>query len=1140
MEEVAMRNAGRRFWAAWGWVAVLLVLLGLVPGARGGDSVATAALFETPPTIDGTLAEGEWDRAVRVGPLMRWRGLQFEEREATVWMGYTKEHLFVAMRSDLRPTGLIAQKQMPDGRLIFDSGIELAIDPNRENRASGKGDLSFYQFIANSKGVVRDVKHGLGASDTGWDSGVEAGNRIDEEAGVWIAEYALPWKNLGIEPEALPGKEIGLSIARNYKNPWAQPTWMPLGAAFSSVGEYPLVRLTADEPVVRLETLRMDTFMGKSPLQVKVVNPGDARTVTVDLLITSTDMPKLEKTETLDLPAGGEALFEFEIPPGRLHERATHTLNLLATDAATETVLFRHQGGNWNKPREKTWHVRTGPNPAAAAKVGYYPSKQVLKVWVTPVELGKDFAETRSAGIRVTDEAETALLDTTLTWETGNTGVAQYTLPDIADGLYTVRVDIEGFEEPMLRHFEDRTFPWEDNQLGLTTEIYPPFEPIAVTDDTVGVVMRRYKLGGLGLWDSVQAKGNESDFAELLAGPMTVQVSLDSDAVDAPGQPLEAAGGFTSTQKHMVVYEGAAEHDAVRVRTRTTTEYDGCMKVEMDLLPGRQQRELAALWVEIPLRDELMPLYHTSTTSLRSNPAGRTPEGEGLFWDTRDFPDGEWPTGFRPYIWLGAEERGLCWFADNDKNWVKYVDYKTGEYAPAFSLHRNDGVLTLRVHLVQRPVTLQRRRHIVFGLMATPAKPMPENWRAIGRPDHAGFYFSMGHVHGLYDTYASKYPLNYDWTIFDLNYARRSGGEVGNIGEAVAAWKERNLTERIGAGWREKMTGLIRHGPRRTPAGPMSVYFEEFHSTVVKGGEEAPAYYTEWTGSPLRESFFAAPGPWAIRLGTGGLVKSYRDFACWYAAEWLKRGYGIYFDNSFPKRAADPIMTEAYEWKGRTVPSASMWNHRKYLKRIWILHQQMRDPKAPQAMMIHMTNTHIAPYMVWNEYNLDLEWRGGKDVLQKRFAPDLIRAESLGLKTGNVPVVLGFSGGPAMLVHEIKSGITVQHYPEVFVEFGYGTPDCETYNYWDEEPVLTVSDPYCKWLALKREGRLLLYLVTWNGQATTLTLTPALKRLGLAAGETGVSRVVDAETGEELTRLGEDHSFTIDLEGFGVRTLRLE
>lgn len=88
--------------------------------------------------------------------------------------------------------------------------------------------------------------------------------------------------------------------------------------------------------------------------------------------------------------------------------------------------------------------------------------------------------------------------------------------------------------------------------------------------------------------------------------------------------------------------------------------------------------------------------------------------------------------------------------------------------------------------------------------------------------------------------------------------------------------------------------------------------------------------------------------------------------------------------------------------------------------------------------------------------------------------------------------------------------------------------------------MLTVSDPYCKWLALKREGRLLLYLVTWNGQATTLTLTPALKRLGLAAGETGVSRVVDAETGEELTRLGEDHSFTIDLEGFGVRTLRLE
>lgn len=1127
--------------------ALLVAVVGAfsVPG-RAADSVVTAVPFKTPPTIDGEIAPGEWDSAIRSGPFMKWRRMEFEPRHATAWMGYTKEHLYVAVESELRPTGLIAEKKMPDGRLVFDSGIELAIDPNRANRATGKGDLSFYQFIANSIGVVRDVKHGLGASDTGWDSDVEVANRIDEERGVWTAEFAFPWKNLGVSADALPGKEMGLSVCRNYKNGWAQPTWLPLGAAFSAVGEFPLVRLTADEPVVRIEALKMDTFMGQSPLLLKVINPGAARQVKVEMVITSTDMPKLEKTEVLDVPAGGEALFDYKVTPGRLHARAKHTLNLVATDVKSGTVLFRHRGGNWNQPGEKKWHVRTGPNPAAAAKVGYYPSKQVLKVWVSPVELGKDFAETRNAAIRVADAAEAVLLDTTLTWEKGNTGVAQYTLPDIDDGLYTVTIDIEGFDEPMVRHFEDRTFVWEDNQLGLTTEIYPPFEPIVVTDNTVEVVMRKYKLGSLGLWDSVEAKGNESEFKELLAGPMTVQVSLDSDAVDAPGQPLTGAGRITSRQKHELVYEGVAAHDAVRVETRTTTEYDGCMKVEMDLLPGAQDQEIKALWVDIPLRDELMPLFHTCTTSLRSNPAGRTPEGEGHFWDTRDFPDGEWPTGFRPYIWLGAEERGLCWFADNDKNWVKYVDYKKGEYAPAFSLHRQDGVLTLRIHLVQRPITLQRKRHIVFGLMATPAKPMPENWRAIGRnqaPEES-FYFSMGHVHGLYSTYSGKYPLNYDWATFDLNYARRTGAPLAQSAEEIiAAWQKRNIPETLPEALRKKLTNLSALGYKRNPRGPMTVYFEEFHTTTVKGGAEAPAYYTEWCGRPLQERFFGESTPWSISMPTGGLVDSYRDFACYYAAEWLKRGYGIYFDNSFPKRASDPLTTEAYEWKGRIVPSAGMWNHRKYLKRIWTLHQQLRDPKAPQAMMIHITNTHIAPYMVWNEFNLDLEWRHSDDPLQKRFAPDLIRTESLGLKTGNVPIVLGFTGGPAMLVHEIKSGITVKQYPQAFLRFGYGKPDCAVYNYWAEQPVVQVSDPYCKWLLLKRDGMLLLYLVTWNGEATELKVTPDLERLGLTTHRgkrTTVSRVVNAETSEVLATLDKERSFTVELEGFGVRTLRIE
>ena len=179
----------------------------------------------------------------------------------------------------------------------------------------------------------------------------------------------------------------------------------------------------------------------------------------------------------------------------------------------------------------------------------------------------------------------------------------------------------------------------------------------------------------------------------------------------------------------------APGHPAVIVETRNTLEMDGCMKIELTLLrPIRRSNDpmhlkLAPL-LDIPLVDPLIMFFHVSSTSLRYNPAGAIPRGEGRFWDTRDYPDGTFYGNFKPYIWLGAEERGLAFFADNDKGWELNVDDKdNAKSTPAVELIRKDGVLTMRINLIQKPVTLTEPRTIVFGLMASPAKPMPKNWR---------------------------------------------------------------------------------------------------------------------------------------------------------------------------------------------------------------------------------------------------------------------------------------------------------------------------------------------------------------------------------------------------------------------------
>jgi hypothetical protein len=58
---------------------------------------------------------------------------------------------------------------------------------------------------------------------------------------------------------------------------------------------------------------------------------------------------------------------------------------------------------------------------------------------------------------------------------------------------------------------------------------------------------------------------------------------------------------------------------------RSTIEIDGCIKVELSLLPAvkaagtqNEPATIERLWLEIPLRDEVAPLMHVVTTGLNS------------------------------------------------------------------------------------------------------------------------------------------------------------------------------------------------------------------------------------------------------------------------------------------------------------------------------------------------------------------------------------------------------------------------------------------------------------------------------------------------------------------------------------------
>ena len=98
--------------------------------------------------------------------------------------------------------------------------------------------------------------------------------------------------------------------------------------------------------------------------------------------------------------------------------------------------------------------------------------------------------------------------------------------------------------------------------------------------------------------------------------------------------------------------------------------------------------------------------------------AGAGPR-DGVLWTSQQ-TCGWTSWNLLPYIWLGGAERGLAWFADNDKGWI------LDNTAPCQTVSRENGKSVLRVYLVKRPAKLQGRRRIVFGLQASPTRPMPK------------------------------------------------------------------------------------------------------------------------------------------------------------------------------------------------------------------------------------------------------------------------------------------------------------------------------------------------------------------------------------------------------------------------------
>ncbi|MCX7010196.1 MAG: DUF6067 family protein [Kiritimatiellaeota bacterium] len=676
--------------------------------------------------------------------------------------------------------------------------------------------------------------------------------------------------------------------------------------------------------------------------------------------------------------------------------------------------------------------------------------------------------------------------------------------PALIDGMYELTftlVSSDGKRGDIRRTFERKHFPWENTALGRDRVVIPPFTPLAVDEasGTVGCVLRKYELDGVGLWKQVSSQDRP-----LLNAPMRLEIESGGKTNVAKGP------GVTFSEKAADrVRGGSSLWNAGPVQGSTEFDfgYDGLMEITLHLQPTTNC--IDAMQLVIPMKANETWLMHPVTDLLRFHYAGRIPNGKGNIWDydgkmseVRYTDSGEpdtngnvWdsrrvgrhqlPGPFVPYIWLGGPERGICWFAENDRDWNLAAD------KPALEIRKRDGTTSLVVHFINQPTILTRAHTIRFALMATPAKPMPEapvsfrRWWAGGfhsqpKPANTVAFGFMGSCFywGTSGPYAAFWPAHKNFSIYDEFARLRSGGVIdqtfvdkwlsqftpdelrlAQAGTPDWAWKPSVATWRSHVNW---SLNLLNGGrwPAVPGTGQTAFIIPYTNARGGASGDEIRSYMDEWSTIDIAdprwpgEERFLREKQGGYQLATYGRklvqpceavgvayavdpVPSDQDMILYYVKRMLETfAEGIYFDDYFLSPNYNPLGPGYVDDEGKLHAGVNIFAFHDLTKRVAVMQHQMG---MRPLVYLHMSNANIVPLLSFGTMILDHEWRDhgdwtNKDSQKRLYLDDdtsLLLAQSTGLQSGCLAVYhdlflgderLSRSALGVSLTHEIKFG----------------------------------------------------------------------------------------------------------------------
>lgn len=640
------------------------------------------ASSEAPPVIDGHVDADEWAPASSPAAFSDITDGSAAAVQPRVWVTRDDEAMYVAARLDF-PRGLrpVANVMERDGPLWEDDALEVFIAPHSD-------PTDYYQFIVNSLGVQWDSR----GRDPSWNTIWEVATHVADDH--WTVEMRVPFVALGLGPPA-EGEMWGFNVAWDRQTPERMiASWAPVGTTLHAPERFGQLVFAADAPAVQAvgpqrpepdRLLFSGTWHTPNPAQARLTvtrqEDDRAREVAVGSAAYAGGEPAPLTVEAQlpredDLPAPGDYRLRFEVSQaGRVTHRSLASLIILPPlQMAMRSYLL-------------SGYVEVDADVSGMGR----PRRDVSV----------------SAAIMDADNRETVMRPQRITLTEDLAGTTRFDVGELPPGDYHAATAVNDRRGRLLQQATiaftlPETPEWRGSTEGISDEVLAPWTPVELDGSLVGVWGRNYRFGPLPLPSHVTTAGED-----VLAGPIILRMVADgkeqSWRQDGPVETLDE-------QPNVARLAVTAAGEDVRCEGQVTVEYDGMIRCDFTLTP-RGAREVEELSLVIPLKaDHAKYLYHF-------------PGRWGSAYNAGALPEEGFTAGFRPFIWLGDEERGFSWFSESDRNFFLDDENLVTE------ITREGDMVMLHVHMIRGGHRMTEPLEYTFGFQATPVKPMrPDVW----------------------------------------------------------------------------------------------------------------------------------------------------------------------------------------------------------------------------------------------------------------------------------------------------------------------------------------------------------------------------------------------------------------------------